>query len=70
MDPEQIRQLADHAARTAVDADRAIDAWLAAGPAQTRTAELSAFHALNIADDAARCLRRAMTIQLISTLTA
>lgn len=63
---EHIRSLANHAARTAVAADRAVDAVLAATPAQQRAADLAAYHALNLAADAQRELRRAMAGELIS----
>ena len=62
---EHIRSLQDYVARTAVAADRAVDAVLAAPPAQQRAADLAAYVALNAAEDAQRELRRAVNGELI-----
>jgi hypothetical protein len=58
---DHVRQLQDHAARTAVEADRAIDTWL---ERQTETNALAMFDALNAADYAAWDVRWAVASQL------
>lgn len=58
---QHLARLRDHASRTSVFADWAVDAFLTAQtPAQIRAAEAAMFGALHAAEQAAATLRRAL----------